>query len=192
VNNSATEFESGLPTAEAEVAEIRTQVAESQSEQPLPTGLEHRKSGPQRSNASGQKLSIERRTEIAIAACTSGLGGGPKETQQEIAKRFGVSEVLVKKLNNSSPDVGKVDEAAVAAALAAARDKALDRLMVSLGLLTEEKIEVLDGKDVAKVAEHMARIVEKTMPDSNRGGNMNVVIYAPEQKTEKHYKSVEV
>jgi hypothetical protein len=38
----------------------------------------------------------------------------------------------------------------------------------------------------------MAKVVERTMPDTSRGGNLNLIIYTPELKTEKSFDVVEV
>jgi transcriptional regulator with XRE-family HTH domain len=142
-----------------------------------------------RTGRRGPWLPTEKRTEIAIAARTSGLSGGPKETQQEIAERFGISRQGVAHIKEGA---GTVDNKAVEQAIESARNKALDRLMASLGLLTDDKLSGCSARDISSIAANMSRVVEKTMPDRDRMGNINLVIYSPELKTEKSFEVVEI
>jgi hypothetical protein len=85
-----------------------------------------------------------------------------------------------------------VNQAAIDEALEAARNKALDKLMLSLGLLTEEKIEPLKAKDLASVANSMANVVMKTLPQASPQGQINLVIYSPEIRSEKAFEVIEI
>jgi hypothetical protein len=128
-------------------------------------------------------LPTTERTEIAIEAK---LG---ERRQEEIAAAHGISQVAVAKIKAGE---GLQDEAGVEQALEIARSKALDRLMKSLGLLTDDKISALNAREISAVAANMARVVEKTMPDKDRQGHINLVIYTPELRSEKSFEVVEV
>jgi hypothetical protein len=133
-------------------------------------------------------LSATERTEIAISAKTSGIDG-PRKTQEEIAQEHGISRIAVAKIKAGN---GLVDEIAVEEALERARNKALDRLMTSLGFLSDDKISALDAKGISHVAANMARVVEKTMPKQEVQQPVQIVIYSPEPKQEKSFDVVEI
>ena len=194
----ASQSESGISERETEIPEILSTEEESQRIESLPAEsggtteynsdrITHQKIG--HPGRIGPRLTIETRTEIAIAARTSGLSGRSKETQQEIAERYGISRQGVAEINAGH---GAVDKKAFDNAVEQARERALDKLMLSLGLITEEKVANASVRDLSYLAANMARIVEKTIPDSSRGGNINLVIYTPEIRKEASFDTVEI
>jgi hypothetical protein len=179
--NLANRFNIGAARAKREESLHAENESQEKEQQPLSTGIEHRelkRAGQRRS-----WLSSEERTEVAIAAKIG------QQTQQEIAQEHGISQIAVAKIKAGN---GLVDETSVETALEQARSKALDRLMTSLGLLTDDKISGASAKDISVIASNMARVVEKTMPDRERQGNINLVIYAPELRNEKSFDIVEI
>lgn len=128
-------------------------------------------------------LSIEERTEIATRAR---LG----ESQGKLAKEFNVTQP-----NISSIERGKtkgIDEEQVEGTINKVRDKALDRLMTSLGFLTDDKLSGCSAKDLATIASNMGRVVEKTMPRAEAPDKINLIIYTPELKSEKSFNVIEI
>jgi|SRR5215831_350697 len=172
---------------ETEAAESGQQEKESGSIQSLPAGainceqVEHR-SIP-RTGRRGPWLSVEERTEIAIDAKISG------RKQETIAQEHGISRQAVAQIHAG---LGLRDESEVAHAIEIARNKALDRLMASLGLLTDDKLSGCKATDLANIAANMSRVVEKTMPDKDRQGNINLIVYTPEIRSEKSFEVVEI
>ena len=132
---------------------------------------------------SKDNLPVETRNEIAIRA-RSGM-----ETQEEIAADYGISQQNVSAIatgkTSSEPEV-------VGKALDKIRDKALDRLLASLGFLTDDKLSGCDAKDLSQIAANVSRVVEKTTPKVDEGSKVQVVVYAPQVRQEEKYKIIEV
>lgn len=138
--------------------------------------------GPGRNKDSrpyGTKLT----TEIAIRAK---LG----EKQEKLAQEFGTAQSHISSIKNGK--VKSVDEQAVDLVIGEVRDKALDRLMSSLGLLTDDKLSGCSAKDLSAIAANMGRVVEKTNPKSDSPDKINLIIYSPELKNEKSFNIVEI
>ena len=123
------------------------------------------------------------RTEIAIR---SRLG----ESREELAEEKSISPITV--TNIKKGHTKGIDEKKVESAIAEVRDKALDRLMASLGLLSDDKLTGCSAKDLSVIASNMGRVVEKTHPKSEAPDNINFIIYAPELKQEKSYEVIEI
>jgi hypothetical protein len=72
------------------------------------------------------------------------------------------------------------------------RELALDKLMESLGLLTEEKVKKSTARDISVVAANMSRVVENVTP-KQVGGNVQLVLYAPNRvANESDFAIVEI
>lgn len=72
------------------------------------------------------------------------------------------------------------------------QEKALDKLMVALNLLDEEMMQSKTGVGVSTIAANMGRIVEKTAAKQNGAGSgTQIVIYAPQMRTENRYDVIE-
>ena len=102
----------------------------------------------------------------------------------DVSKTFGLPESQVRAASRSVE-------------AKAARDKvselALTRLMQTLGLLTPEKMESSDVKDLSAIAANMSRVYEKLQPkESSISNNVQVTFFMPEQKQTGHYKVIDV
>jgi hypothetical protein len=125
-----------------------------------------------------------------------------REERNEIAvrSRLGESQVaLAREFNTTQPNVSyiergktKTDEEKVESAINQVRDKALERLMHSLGLITDDKLSGCSAKDLSTIASNMSRVVEKTIPRAEVDNKINLVIYAPELRQEKSFKTIEI
>src|SRR5438477_336801 len=92
-------------------------------------------------------------------------------------REIGIREKLIVYLEN------KELKAAVYGRLRTVQDKAIERLMLSLNLLDDEKLEKCNATDLSKVAANMSRVVDRTIPkESSQGSQVNLVLYAPKQK----------
>jgi hypothetical protein len=168
--------------------ERATQLSSPQSESPILSDNENSVSltekviplpGKNRIN-----LTRDERTEIAIATRTG------TETQASVARLFGVTPVEVNKIHNQK--IQGIDEERVTAITNEVRDRALDRLMASLGLLTDDKISGCSAKDLSVIASNMGRVVEKITPKIEAPDNINFIIYSPELKQERAFKTIEI
>jgi hypothetical protein len=129
-------------------------------------------------------LTKDERNEIAIDART-GIA-----SQSDIAKERGLNFLTVH--NIASGKTKGIDEDKVAQVINTVRDRALDRLMQSLGLLTDDKLSGCTAKDLSLIASNMGRVVEKIQDKTEKPDNINFIIYAPELKQERAYETVEI
>lgn len=104
----------------------------------------------------------------------------------QVARELGLTKNQVISAKHSS-----VIAPAVKAGVDRVRELALDKLMLSLGLMTEEKLDNASLKDLSIVAANMSRVVEKTSPKES-SENIKLVIYAPTLRSEKSYGEIEV
>lgn len=72
------------------------------------------------------------------------------------------------------------------------KDKALVKLMCALDLLTDEKIGKSSAKDIANVAAAMAKVVDRTTKKENFSSQNVLVIYAPQQKDESKFQTMDI
>jgi len=116
-------------------------------------------------------------------------------TAREVAEISGISERQVKNLKAARSD-GEHANSALADAtqqkLETVRDVALDKLMLSLGLINKDTTRTLSAKDAALVASAMAKVVDRTSDKRFQNQNNVLVIYSPLQKTEAKFQTVEV
>lgn len=134
-------------------------------------------------------LSSEERNQIAFERIEG-------KSQTEIALRHGVEVSTVSDIVNNTRRAENtsrsVNQAEIDRALDKVREAAIDKLMSSLGHLTDDKISALGAKDLSSVASNMARVVQQTMPQEKAGVSINLVVYTPELRQEKNFDSVEV
>lgn len=116
---------------------------------------------------------------------------GPAKT----AKEFGVSLHASNYLGDGktrysaatkSPEL----ESKISKIVGEAQEKAAERLLASLGLLTEDKLENAKAKDLAVIASNMSKIIENTKPAEST--NNMILIYAPRQRDEDRFDVIEV
>jgi hypothetical protein len=129
-------------------------------------------------------LSEEERNEIAIET-RSGI-----ISQTESAKQRGLNVLTVH--NIAQGKTKGIDEEKVNQVINTVRDRALDRLMHSLGLLTDDKLSGCSAKDLSLIASNMGRVVEKIQDKTEKPDNINFIIYAPELKQERSFDVVEI
>lgn len=128
-------------------------------------------------------LSVETRTEIAIE---TRLG----KNQAEVAAERGLAVPTVQKIESGKTQ--GIDEENVAEVITSVRDRALDRLMHSLGLLSDDKLSGCSAKDLSVIASNMGRVVEKITPKETAPDHISFIIYSPELKKESAFKTLEV
>jgi DNA-binding Xre family transcriptional regulator len=129
-------------------------------------------------------ISKEERTEIAIE---SRLG---IHTQTELARAHGISQYAVHAIEKGKTK--GIDEVQVEKVIGDVKDRALSRLMSSLGLLTDDKLSGCSAKDLSVIASNMGRVVEKISPKETQPDNINFIIYSPELKQERAFEVVEI
>jgi hypothetical protein len=128
-------------------------------------------------------LTKEERTEIATRAR---LG----ESQKALMREFEVNQQTVSNITNGK--VKGIDKDKIEQTIVEVKDRALDRLMHTLGLLTDDKLSGCSAKDLSVIASNMGRVVERTSPKEERPDGLTFIIYAPELKQERAYDVVEI
>ena len=73
------------------------------------------------------------------------------------------------------------------------RDKAMDRLLMSLDLLDDDKIGKASAKDISSISSNMAKVMQSTLPkDSNNRLQAQLIVYAPSFVNRAEYEVIEV
>lgn len=129
-------------------------------------------------------LTTEERTEIAIRTRTG-------EKNVDLAKEKNLSQLTISNIKTGK--VQGVDEDKVNDVVNEVRDKALERLMHSLGLLTNDKLSGCSAKDLSVIASNMGRVFEKTAQQKFEDkSHINLIIYSPELKQETSFPVIEI
>lgn len=133
--------------------------------------------------------------KIIVGACAQ------VDTNKQVAKTFGlhpqtVSNIANGKRNNNRDTIDldlrdKIHRAS-GAAIETARDLALARLMTSLNLITEDKLEDVKAIDLSTIARNMSAIHEKLGPKDTNVIQGNVIFYTPSQAKESDYGVIEI
>ena len=71
------------------------------------------------------------------------------------------------------------------------RDLALDKMLIAMGLMTQDKFESASLKDLAAVTGSLSRVIEKTTP-REYGPNVQFIVHAPAQKSLGQYLTIDV
>jgi hypothetical protein len=129
-------------------------------------------------------LTKDERTNIAIATRTGA------KTQTEVARASNLQLLTVNNIHSGKTK--GIDEARVKEVTDSVRDQALDRLMASLGLLTDDKLSGCSAKDLSVVASNMGRVFDKIRDKVETPDNINFIIYSPELKQERAYDVIDI
>ena len=112
------------------------------------------------------------------------------EKASDVAQNFGVAPITahLAKESRAQPEVHD----RIQKRLEIVKDQALDKMLAAMGVITDEKIKKLSIKGALSVAKNMAVIVEKTGEKIGTPANNQVVIYAPQLKSESDFTDVKV
>lgn len=90
---------------------------------------------------------------------------------------------------------GAVGESAINS-IEAVRQRAIDKILMAMDLITEEKLDNQTPTALSQVAANLSKIPSslesKGTDDINRGNTVNVVVYSPPTKDEKQYKTIKI
>jgi hypothetical protein len=110
------------------------------------------------------------------------------DTAKNVAKSFDIAPITAhhaKESHGHSAARKKIDEK-----LAEVKDLALDKMLKSLGVIKDDKIEKLSVKGALAVAKTMADIVDKTTEKNQVVTPNQVLIYAPQIREDNDYSNV--
>jgi DNA-binding XRE family transcriptional regulator len=135
-------------------------------------------------NKEKPKLDEEQKTEIAIRSRSG-------ETQVSLAKEFNVSQSAIGEIEQGRT---KVNEKTVEARLNVIEDRALDKLLETLGFITPDKMDKAKAGEISSVASNLSKVVSNIRgKDKNDNGiNVSVQVFAPEIRPERLFKTIEV
>lgn len=149
---------------------------------------------------------------IHYAGCSGGKTSKPNLTEDEriatgiltrtigrdiAAETFGVTAQHASDLShgNNGTNVKEKVDAAIDNVRKTVEEKAAERLLSSLGFLTDDKLSQASAKDISTIATNMSRTMSNMRPkndDRNNGAKVNVVIHANKQSREEHFDIIEV
>jgi predicted transcriptional regulator len=116
-------------------------------------------------------------------------------TQRQTAEVFGVSQSVVAQSATGKIGGKPATEDRVAKRISREeniKDTALTKLMMTLGLINQEKLEDLDAKGLAQVGSHLAKVSQSLTPQQNAGNQVQLVVYAPQMRDEGRFKVKEI
>lgn len=110
------------------------------------------------------------------------------DTAKNVAEAFDVAPITahLAKESYSDPEARKE----IKSKLGEVRDLALEKMLTSMGVVSSEKIKKLSVRGALNVVKTMAHVIEKTGEKDQNPGNTNIVIYAPQVKTESDFANV--
>lgn len=119
------------------------------------------------------------------------LGRSKQATQVELAKEFGITQQGVSRIVNKGTSA--VDEAAVTSVLDKVEDLALERLMSSLGLITDDKMSKSSAKDLSTIAGNLSKVHSNLKGQGGTNGPVvNIQIFKPEKRAEHLFQTIDV
>lgn len=120
------------------------------------------------------------------------LANSGTQKQSDIARHFGVTQAAVSYLKRAAEDCQ--DAAKTNAELereASVRSLAIDKMMLAMGLITEEKLAKMNAEKLAYTANQLAT-VHKCSTEQQSKPLVNLVVYAPEVRSEESFKVIEI
>lgn len=127
-------------------------------------------------------LTPAQREEIAIRSRTG-------EKQTDLAKEFGITQGNVSHIERGKTEI---DETTVTPAVQSIQDKALNRLMSTLGLLDDDRLSGCNAKDLSVIAGNMAKVVALTTAKEKSDNHTTVIVYSPETRGEHTFRTASV
>jgi len=107
------------------------------------------------------------------------------------AREFGVSVQTATKYRDNKTNEELRDK--IESQLTDIRDTAMEKLMLSLGVITPESMNGIKPKIASDIAANMSRVVEKTLPKDRGAINApTIIFYAPRQRAESDFEVIEV
>lgn len=103
------------------------------------------------------------------------------------ARAFGVSPFVASRSMNDPRNQEKIEEQ-----LELVRRAAIEKTLRCLDVIGDEGLADLDVRKAASVAKDLSSIYDKIRPSGEKGGSVNVTIFAPRQKDDDDYEVLDV
>lgn len=119
-------------------------------------------------------------------------------TQQQIAEEYRISQPAVGYLKRKAEE--KIEAPFKEQQLerdkfleSSIKDTASEKMLLAMGLITEEKLASLKAPALARVSYELAHVLGTVAPkNSALAANINLVVYSPEVRDESSYAVVEI
>jgi len=118
-----------------------------------------------------------------------------KYTRKELAEAYGVAPHAVTQLRRKAEkeEEEKKDSQREAFLSQALQDIASQKMLLAMGLITEDKLATLKARELAQISSSLASVISASSPkNASPGTAINLVVYAPEVRQESSYKMVEI
>lgn len=116
--------------------------------------------------------------------------------QSSVAKDFGITRQHVNNLAHGRTDSrgnGSGTGLAESGILDEVKERALQKVLSAVDLMSDKKLEGCNAKDLAGIASNMSKVYSNVSPkDNNDGARVQVVLYAPRVKEEREFQVVEI
>lgn len=115
-------------------------------------------------------------------------------TQREIGEKYGVSPNAVGVIKREAEYERERAKASEREDFLekAIKDLAAQKMLIAMGLITEEKLESLKARELAQISASLSSVVGVVSPKNQTGANINLVVYSPEVRSESSYRVVEI
>jgi hypothetical protein len=139
-------------------------------------------------NTGGIEVPMELRHAAALLAQVDSI--------KNVAESLGLNFNTVAQAKHGRSTFGKKNDelkARLDDSLSTVRDRAMDRLLSSLNLLDDEKMEKCNAKDISAISGNMAKVMAMTLPkDAEQNIHAQLIVYAPTQVNESRFEVVEI
>ena len=132
-----------------------------------------------------QQLPIKKHTpaankDVKVAAATLVALGTPTK---DVCSQFNLSPAQV---------YSAKDDPRVQSSIDRVRNLALDKMLIAMGLMTQEKFENATLKDLASSVSSLSRAVSSIAPKESGDNVVQFIVHAPQSKSLSQYKTIEV
>jgi len=134
--------------------------------------------------------------EFTTAERALGAALGKVDTEANVARVLGASVPTIAKWKTGKTTHGGqvrpelVDK--TKQQLGKIRDVAMEKLLITLGLIDDDKLETLGAKDLSIVASNVSKVVERALPKDEASMNRTqIIMYSPQQMNIAEYNVVE-
>jgi hypothetical protein len=121
------------------------------------------------------------------------------DSPRNVAEAFHISESHVYNLRKGQTDRDHLQrkthpelKSAIVEKREEIKDRALDKLLSTLNIISEDKLSILNAKDASKVAVNLSRVHGNMTPQESNNGKVNITIYTPQMRSVKEYDVVEI
>ena len=115
-------------------------------------------------------------------------------TQKEIAAKYGITQPAVsyhKREAEKAEEAQKTPEQKIKEARA--KDVAIDKMMLAMGLISEEKLSKLNAAAMASAVKNLSSAYRDISgPEEQQKAQVNLIVYSPEVRSEESYKIIEI